>query len=226
MKDLGEADIILGMKFKRINNEIAINLTNSIEKILKKFEYFDLNPVSPPFDHSSHLIKNLRESVRQLEYFQGIESLLYVANRTHPDIAYAVGRLSWYTSNPSEKYWKVLERVFRYLKGTVDYSLLFFSYLEMLEGYSDANWMTDNLDVKSTIGYLFMFRGGTVSWGSCKQIIISRSMLESELTALDTTYTEAQWLKDLIKDIEILSFKIFVVPINCDCKALIDLLNQ
>lgn len=28
-------------------------------------------------------------------------SLMYVANRSHPDIAYAVGRLSRYTSNPS-----------------------------------------------------------------------------------------------------------------------------
>ena len=48
MKDLGEADIILWMKLKRINNEIVINLTHSIEKILKRFEYFDLNPVSIP----------------------------------------------------------------------------------------------------------------------------------------------------------------------------------
>ena len=86
--------------------------------------------------------------------------------------------------------------------------------------------MTDNLDVKSTIGYLFMFGGGTVSWESCKQTIISRSMLESELTALDTTCIEAQWLKDLINDIEILSFKISVILINYDCRALIDLLNQ
>jgi hypothetical protein len=191
MKDLGEADIILGMKLKRTNNEIAINLTNSIEKMLKKFEYFDLGPISTPYDHSSHLTKNLGEPVRQLEYSQRIGSLLYVANRTRPDIAYAVGRLSRYTSNPSKDHWKALERVFRYLKGTLDYSLLFSGYPEILEGYSDANWVTDNSSVKSITGYLFMLGGGAVSWGSCKQTIITRSTLKSELTALDTTCTEA-----------------------------------
>ena len=95
-----------------------------------------------------------------------IESLLYVANRIRPDIAYAIGRLSRYTSNPNEERWKVLERVFRYLKGTLDYSLLFFGYPEILEGYSDANWVTDNLDIKSITDYLLMFGGGAVSWGS------------------------------------------------------------
>ena len=104
MKDLGEADIILGMKLKRVDNGIAINLTNSIEKMLKRFDYFDLSPRSTPYDHYSHLTKNVGEPVRQLEYFQRIGSLLYVANRTHPDIAYAVGRLSRYTSNPNETY--------------------------------------------------------------------------------------------------------------------------
>ena len=99
MKDLGEADIVLGMKLKRVNNGITISLAHSIEKILKKFEYFDLNPISIPFDHSSHLIKNLGEPVKQLEYSQRIGSLLYISNRIHPDIVYIVGRLSRYTRN-------------------------------------------------------------------------------------------------------------------------------
>ena len=96
------------------------------------------------------------------------QSLLYILNRTRPDVAYAVGRLSRYTSNPSEEHWKALERIFRYLKGALDYSLLFSNYLEVLEGYSDANWITDNLDVKFTTGYLFMFGGGAVSLDSYK----------------------------------------------------------
>ena len=51
-------------------------------------------------------------------------------------------------------------------------------------------------------------------------------MLESKLTALGTACIKAQWLKDLINDIEVLSFKISIIPINYDCRALINLLNQ
>ena len=37
---------------------------------------------------------------------------------------------------------------------------------------------------------------------------------------------ETQWLKDLINDIKIISSKILKILLHCDCKALIDLLNQ
>lgn len=103
---------------------------------------------------------------------------------------------------------------------------MYSGYPEVIEGYTDANWVTDKFDVKSTTGYLFLLGGAAVSCGSCKQTIITRSTLESDLTALDTTCTEAQWLKDLINDIDILSPNIFQICLNCDCRALIDLLNQ
>ena len=69
-----------------------------------------------------------------------------------------------------------------------------------MEGYSDANWVTDSNSVKSTIEYVFMFGGAAVSWKSCKQTVIDRSTIESELIALDTTYSEAEWLNDLLSE--------------------------
>ena len=32
-----------------------------------------------------------------------------------------------------------------------------------MEGYSDANWIIDNLDVKSTTGYVFLLKGVAIS---------------------------------------------------------------
>ena len=61
---------------------------------------------------------------------------------------------------------------------------------------------------------------------SYKQTIITRNTLESELTALDTACTKAQWLKDLINDIKIISSKISKILLHYDYRALIDLLNQ
>ena len=42
-------------------------------------------------------------------------------------------------SNLSMVYWIALERVFQYLKGTIDYFLHFVGYPNILEGYSDFN---------------------------------------------------------------------------------------
>jgi len=85
------------------------------------------------------LKKNTGEPTSQLEYSQSIGSLLYIFNRTRPDISYAVGRLSRCTSNPSTEHWTALERVFRYLRGTIGYCLTYTGYPDVLEGYSDVN---------------------------------------------------------------------------------------
>ncbi|GKA16816.1 zinc finger, CCHC-type containing protein [Tanacetum coccineum] len=52
MKDMREADVILGIRIKHKINGIAISQSHYIEKVLKKFNYFDCTPVSSPMDTS------------------------------------------------------------------------------------------------------------------------------------------------------------------------------
>jgi len=68
--------------------------------MLHKFDFYNSKPISIPYDSSIALKKNTDEHVSQLKYSQVIGSLLYISNRTRPNIFYAVGRLSKYTSNP------------------------------------------------------------------------------------------------------------------------------
>ncbi|GJR62246.1 hypothetical protein Tco_1504408 [Tanacetum coccineum] len=90
MKDIGEADVILGIKIKRENKGIVITQSHYIEKILKKFNHEDCSP--------------------------SIGCLMYAMASTRPDIAYVVSRLSRFTSNPSRQHWQAITRVFKYLK--------------------------------------------------------------------------------------------------------------
>jgi hypothetical protein len=173
-----------------------------------------------------NLKKNSGTPVSQLRYSQMIGSLLYIANKTRPDIAYAVGRLSRHTHNPSKDHWVAVERVFRYLRGTLKHSLCYTGFPDVVEGYSDANWITDSTDVKSTSGYIFLFGGAAISWGSKKQTVISRSTTESELIALDTTCTEAEWIKNLLLDIPLVKKPMPAISIHCDNKAVIELVRQ
>jgi hypothetical protein len=223
---MGEAHVILGMKIERTSQGILLSQSSNIEMMLKKFNYFDSKPVSTPYDSNVHLKKNQGEPFSQLKYSQMIGSLLYIANKTRPDISYAVGRLSRYTHNPSREHRNALERVFKYLRGTLDYSLCYKGFPNVVEGYSDANWITDNEDVKSTSGYIFLLGGGAISWGSKKQTIITRSTTQSELVALDVTCTEAKWIKSLLMEIPLVEKPLPAISIHCDCNAVIDLLKQ
>ncbi|TYK15379.1 ty1-copia retrotransposon protein [Cucumis melo var. makuwa] len=139
------------------------------------------NPIRlrTPFNAIKHLKKNKGDSVSQLEYAKIIGSVMYLMNYTRPDIAYAVSRLSRYTHNPDRYHWDALRHLLRYLKGTIDYYLHFNKFPVVLEGYCDANRVTDNDEVNSTSGYIFLLGGRAISWKSAKQTCIARSTMES-----------------------------------------------
>ena len=54
----------------------------------------------------------------------------------------------------------------------------------MLEGYSDASWISTVGDNLSTTSWVFTLGGGVVSWGSKKQTCISHSIMETEFIFL------------------------------------------
>ncbi|GJV38094.1 retrovirus-related pol polyprotein from transposon TNT 1-94 [Tanacetum coccineum] len=58
---------------------------------------------------------------------------------TRPDLAYAVSRLSRYTSNPSYAHWKAITRVLHYLRYNRYYGLHYDRHPAVIEGYCDAN---------------------------------------------------------------------------------------
>ncbi|GJR50818.1 zinc finger, CCHC-type containing protein [Tanacetum coccineum] len=58
MKDMGEANVILGIKIKRENKGIVITQSHYIEKILNKFNHEDCSPVSTPIDPVEKLKQN------------------------------------------------------------------------------------------------------------------------------------------------------------------------
>ena len=58
MKDLGEAKVILGMEIEKIGSGISLSQSNTIEKMLKKFKFYDSQSVSTPYVPHIHLKKN------------------------------------------------------------------------------------------------------------------------------------------------------------------------
>ncbi|GJW19500.1 zinc finger, CCHC-type containing protein [Tanacetum coccineum] len=171
IKDMGEVDVILGIRIKHESNGIAISQSYYIKKVLKKFNYFDL------------------------------------------------GKLSRYTSNPGTQHWQAIQRVLKYLKKTMDYRLTYTGYPSVLEGYTDASWISNTEDNSSTSGWVFLLGGGAISWASKKQTCITGSTMESEFVALAAAGKEAEWLKNLLLEIPLWSKPIAPISIRCDSVA-------
>jgi hypothetical protein len=163
MNDLGEADVILNIKLNKNESGITLWQSHYIEKILSRFGFIDSKSSSTPYDPSVILRKNKNKPTDQLRYSQIIGSLMYLASVTRPDISFAVSKLSRFMSNPGIDHWHALERVMRYLCGTMSYGIHYLGHAAVLEGYSDTNWISDVDDIKVTSGYVFTFGGGAVS---------------------------------------------------------------
>ena len=69
---------------------------------------------------------------------------MYLISCTRPDIAYAVNKLSRYTSNPGAMHWQGIMRVLKYLRFTRDYGSHYTRYPMYLK------------DTVMLIGYLML----------------------------------------------------------------------
>ena len=169
MKDMGLADVILGIKILRTFDGLILSQAHYVDKILDKFNKDDSGVARIPIDNGLHLSKNKSESISQLEYSRVIGSLMYLMSCTRPDIAYVISKLSKYTSNPQIDNWKEIVRVLKYLRFTRSYGLHYTRFLTVLEGYNNASWISDIKDSKSTSRYVFTLGGAVVLWKSLKK---------------------------------------------------------
>jgi hypothetical protein len=226
MKDLGEVDVILNIKLIKEESGITLSQSRYVDKVLSRFGYMDNKPSPTPYDPSVTLGKKKNDTKDQLRYSQIVGSLMYLSSATRPDISFAVSKLSRYMSNQGDYHWHALERVLRYLKGTMSYGIHYSGHPTVLEGYSDANWISDIDQVYTTSGYVFTLGSDTVSWRFCKQTILTKSTMEAELTALDTTSAEAEWLRELLFDLSVVEKPIPAILMNCDNQTIITKVNS
>jgi hypothetical protein len=108
-----------------------------------------------------------------------------------------------------------------YLTGTMDYKIHYSGHPTVLKGYSDANWIYDMDELYATSGYIFTLSGAAVSWRSCKQTILMRSTMKAELTTLDTTIVEVDWLCELLIDLPIIEKPLPTILMNYDNQMMI-----
>ncbi|KAJ9540180.1 LOW QUALITY PROTEIN: hypothetical protein OSB04_026686 [Centaurea solstitialis] len=195
MKDMGLSYVILGIKITRTQNSLVLSQTHYVDKILEETQRIVLHKV---------------------EYSRILDSLMYLMSCTRLDLAYAVSKLSRYTSNASVEYWRSITRLLRYLRYTRECGLHYGRYPTVIKGYSDVNWISDIKDSRSTSGYVFTLGSATISWKSSKKTIIARSTMESEFIALDKC---GEKLRQFVEDVPKWPKPVTVICIHCDSQS-------
>ena len=194
LKSLGSPKNFLGINITRDveNRVMKLSQPTFIKSMLKKFGYENVRSVSTPMCTNQVQNRERRErenaptdenAIEVTKYRQAIGSLLYLANATRPDIMYAVNVLSRHQLNPTRNEWNMVERVFRYLAGTIDLELTYIGNGESLEGYSDAT-LADCKGSLMISGHLIQLFGDSVEWHTHKQTRVALSTCQAEYSAM------------------------------------------
>lgn len=203
VKDLGLLKDCLGMRVIQTVDNITLDQTKYIEKIVEKFGMKDAIPISTPMEAGMKLTIPAKEDERpDLPYQQLIGSLMYISIGTRPDISHTVSYLSQFNVHYGEVHWKAAKRVLRYLKATKDLKLCFDKKEESYPiGYVDADYGSNVIDRRSYTGYAFKMSGACISWESRKQRTPALSTTEAEYMALTEACKEAIYMRSLIKEV-------------------------
>ncbi|XP_051132505.1 endo-1,4-beta-xylanase 5-like [Andrographis paniculata] len=133
--------------------------------------------------HKARLIAKEFTQRKEIDYTETFSPVC-----TKPEIAYFVGVLGRYQSNPGVDHRKAAKKVMRYLQGAKDFMLMYrqTNLLEMVS-YSDSDYAVYIDTRKSTSDYVFMLAGGAISWKSAKQSITATSTMEAEFISCFNT---------------------------------------
>lgn len=208
-KNLGEINKILGARVTRNRQfrTLEIDQEQYLSSVLDKFgitqEAFKPKRVPATGYENLRPATDNDERINVNEYQQAIGSLMYAMIFTRPDIAFILGKLSQFMSDPAKHHGHVLKSLLRYLKSTVKTRIRYGpgGVYDSAVLYSDADWASDKVDRKSTSGSVSMFYNGPFSWSSKKQRSVATSSCESEYIALANCAKQGQWFAQVLRDL-------------------------
>lgn len=200
IQDLGPLQHFLGISFRRDSNGAWLSQSHYIKALLKRFGMEHCKAVSTPICAGYQDITNSVPADKKT-FREMIGALLFLSTRTRPDISAAVGLLSRFMSNPMEDHHRAIKRLFRYLKGTIDFGMRITCAETKLVAFADADWGGDRDDRKSTSGNVIQIGGNTVSWKTSKQKLVSLSTAEAEFISASDVSKDIIWIRHLLCEI-------------------------
>lgn len=92
-------------------------------------------------------------------YASAVDCLMYSIVFTRPSLVYSVGQVNKFISKPDKQHWEAIKWIFRYLKGTTDYDLVFGNEKgdSLVVGYVDSDYASDFDDKNQEVYYRLYF---------------------------------------------------------------------
>ncbi|GJW35745.1 retrovirus-related pol polyprotein from transposon TNT 1-94 [Tanacetum coccineum] len=203
MSMMGQMSFFLGLQVSQSPGGIFINQSKFALEILKKFGMDSCDPVDTPMVDRLKLDEDpLGIPVDQTRFRSMVGSLMYQAS-------------------PTKKHLEALKRVFRYLRGTINWGLWYPKDTAMaLTAYADADHAGCQDTRRSTSGSAQFLGDKLVSWSSKKQKSTAISTTEAEYIAMFGCCAQILWMRSQLFDY---GFAFNKISLYCDNRSAIAL---
>nr|GEW39729.1 retrovirus-related Pol polyprotein from transposon TNT 1-94 [Tanacetum cinerariifolium] len=140
MSMTGQMSFFLGLQVSQSPRGIFINQSKFALEILKKLRMDSCDSVDTPMVDRLKLDEDLLWISVDQTYFRSMVGSLMYLTASIPDLVFTVCMCARYQAKPSKKHLEALKRVFRYLKGTINWGLWYPKDTAMaLTAYADAD---------------------------------------------------------------------------------------
>jgi hypothetical protein len=218
LQDEGDVSAFLGVQVATdpTSKTITLSQPGLIEQVIRDVGLDQYSKgKDTPADTILHADSNGAERQQTWNYRSVIGKLNYIANNTRPDISMAVHQCARFSSKPKALHELAVKRIIRYLYATKDKGITFRPSNDFsLNMYVDADfagmWHKEHAHLRDSVlsrsGFVILFAGCPITWGSKLQTEIALSTTESEYIALSTATRDLLPLRQLLTDIGTNSF--------------------
>ena len=203
LKDLGPLHYFLGLQVSRTSDALHVTQTRYASDLLVKHHMVDSKLAKTPCSPNTRLFVHEGDLLSDPHGYRSLVGALHYLTFTKPNILFAVHQVCQYMAAPTTTHLTATKRMLRYIKRTLFHGIAFTPGPLNLSVYSDADWVGDLDDRRSTSGILVYLGSNPITWSAKKQPTVSCSSTESEYRALATTLAEVCWLLTLLKDLGI-----------------------
>lgn len=256
IRDMRELEWFLNIRIVRDRTQRKIWLSQNayIDKIVNKYNLTHAVRAATPltdanlfeFINSKFEIFYIVTSQEIFSFQSSIESLIYSAVITRPDVAAATSCLTSFLSNSTLRHSAEADHVICYLRDTKYLFIQYFASNEALFSFknekkgtefsqslrdgkifevaSDAAFEDFKDSRRSTESYLFKLFDDSIDWKSTKQRTVSTSIIETELLSLSHVDRESFWWKRFFSQLEFNSSH--ELTLLCDNTQIVRIMNK
>eukprot|EP00253_Pinus_taeda_P016659 PITA_16659 len=176
MTDMGPLHFFLGLEISQDATGIKLSQAKYARDLLERFRMADCKPARTPFLSGVRLEDGGDTPL--------VDSTLYRQLEPH------------------ELHWNAAKRILRYVQGTITFGIHYAagSALNLL-GFTDSDWVGDNIDRKSTSGYSLSLGSGPICWSSKKQAAIALSSADAEYRGVVNITIQDLWLQHFLTEL-------------------------